>query len=53
MQLTSTIACRSCGGSTAETMPTSACRFFYFAVGIFLYGLAMAFLAPVLSEITG
>src|SRR4051795_9570312 len=29
MDLKSTIACPSCGHTSAETMPTNACRFFY------------------------
>lgn len=29
MQLTSTLTCPQCGGTSTETMPTNACRFFY------------------------
>ena len=28
-QLVSTLTCPSCGGASAETMPTDACQFFY------------------------
>ena len=29
MKLTSNLGCPECGGTSAETMPTNACRFFY------------------------
>lgn len=29
MQLTSILTCPQCGGTSTETMPTNACRFFY------------------------
>ena len=33
MMLQSTITCPACGTSTAETMPTDACQFFYECTG--------------------
>lgn len=33
MQLQSTLTCPACGHTTAETMPTDACQFFYDCTG--------------------